>query len=79
MFSAPGLRVHPRLPLLEVPVAVALELGPAVLAVLQVCNTQGRDDKELEREPGGLPAHLLAAHAATAQDNMRSPPLKSKP
>lgn len=36
MFSAPGLCVHPRLPLFKVPVAVALELDPAFLTVCQV-------------------------------------------
>lgn len=36
MLSASGLCIHPSLPLFKVPVAVALELGPALLAVFQV-------------------------------------------
>lgn len=36
MLSASGLCIHPSLPLFKVPVAVALELGPAFLTVFQV-------------------------------------------
>lgn len=36
MLSASGFCIHPSLPLFKVPVAVALELGPAFLTVFQV-------------------------------------------
>lgn len=42
---APALGIHPALTLGEVAVTVALELGPALLTQLLVCNTgQGRED-----------------------------------
>lgn len=47
MLSASGLCIHPSLPVFKVPVAVALELGPAFLTVFLVWNTQRRDEKEL--------------------------------
>lgn len=52
MLSTPPLSVHPGLTVREVAVTVSLELGPALLAYLLVCNTGQGLEVEFEASRG---------------------------